>query len=63
MEIADDGVGFPEDLVEASANSLGLAIVRDLVTTQLDGGITFDRARGGGALVRLRIPVLTNSRS
>ncbi|MCI2976311.1 MAG: sensor histidine kinase [Ferrimicrobium sp.] len=63
VEIADDGVGFPEDLVEASANSLGLAIVRDLVTTQLDGGITFDRARGGGALVRLRIPVLTNSRS
>jgi two-component sensor histidine kinase len=63
VEISDDGVGFPDDLVAASAKSLGLAIVRDLVTTQLDGAITFGRSRRGGALVRLRIPVLANSRS
>lgn len=63
VEISDDGVGFPDDLVAASAKSLGLAIVRDLVTTQLDGSITFGRSRRGGALVRLRIPVLANSRS
>ncbi len=56
LEIMDDGIGFPEDLAAASASSLGLAIVRDLVTSQLDGRIAFGSAPGGGASVRMRLP-------
>ncbi len=55
--VADDGVGYPADLDERVAHSLGLAIVRDLVVSQLGGTLQLTRAPGGGALARLRIPV------
>jgi two-component sensor histidine kinase len=62
VEVADDGVGFPEDLERVSERSLGLAIVRDLVQSQLEGQISFGRARLGGAQVRLRIPLVPPER-
>jgi two-component sensor histidine kinase len=57
IEVTDNGVGFPEDLAAASADSLGLAIVRDLVNTQLEGSISFERPPGGGASVRIQVPL------
>jgi len=55
--VADDGVGFPDDLDARTAGSLGLAIVRDLVVSQLGGTLQLARGPGGGALARIRVPV------
>lgn len=60
--VADDGVGYPSDLDARSARSLGLAIVRDLVASQLGGTIQLARTPGGGALTRLRVPVERHER-
>jgi hypothetical protein len=53
--VRDNGAGLPEGFDIESTRSLGLAIVRDLVRTQLNGSITM--ATDHGTLVRLRIPV------
>jgi len=52
--VHDNGVGFPEGFDIESTRSLGLAIVRDLVRTQLGGTITM--ANDGGAVATLRLP-------
>jgi two-component sensor histidine kinase len=52
--VRDNGVGLPEGFDIESTRSLGLAIVRDLVRTQLSGSITMATDRG--TLVRLTIP-------
>jgi two-component system, sensor histidine kinase PdtaS len=55
LEVRDNGRGLPEDFdMDASAH-LGLAIVRDLVRTQLEGTIGFSTERG--TVVRLAIPL------
>jgi hypothetical protein len=55
VEVADNGGGFPEDFDIDRTKSLGLAIVRDLVRSQLGGSITIENA--GGARVRLDVPL------
>ena len=55
IEVADTGVGFPEGFDPENSSSLGLAIVRSLVTTQLGGSIRFESQ--GGARVLIEVPV------
>jgi two-component sensor histidine kinase len=55
VEVADNGSGFPAGFDIDDTRSLGLAIVRDLVRSQLGGSITIKN--DGGALVRLDVPL------
>ena len=63
VRIVDDGVGVPEGFAIADTPSLGLSIVRTLVTSELHGTITMRRGTAGGAgagpgtVVELVIPV------
>jgi two-component system, sensor histidine kinase PdtaS len=52
--VRDEGVGFPPGFSLAGSGSLGLTIVRTLVTSEL-GGVIAAR-NDGGAVVELRIP-------
>ena len=70
VRIEDDGPGIPEDLRErifepffttkaaGAGSGLGLDIVRQLVERH-QGRIEVDDAPGGGAIFRVRLPVLT----
>ncbi|MDQ3756451.1 MAG: PAS domain-containing sensor histidine kinase [Actinomycetota bacterium] len=53
--VKDNGVGLPDDFAVENTTSLGLSIVRDLVTGQLGGRI--DMCTDGGTTVELHIPV------
>jgi two-component sensor histidine kinase len=55
LQVRDDGVGLPPDFDIEATSSLGLSIVRDLVTTQLEGTIVMESR--DGTLVTLDIPV------
>ncbi len=57
VQVVDDGVGVPPGFDIEAAASLGLSIVRSLVTTQLGGTITVRRGDPGGTVVELRLPV------
>jgi len=46
MSIQDNGIGIPNDLDWKNTNSLGLSLVYDLVTEQLEGSITLERLHG-----------------
>ena len=48
--VADDGIGFPEDLDFSKAESFGLQIV-NLLVGQLDGRIELDRTKGAAFTV------------
>ena len=52
--VSDDGAGFPPGFTLATADSLGLTIVRTLVTSEL-GGVIATRNEVG-AVVELRLP-------
>jgi two-component sensor histidine kinase len=54
VRVHDDGVGLPEGF-DVDAPSLGLTIVRTLVTTELGGSLAM--STDGGTLVELRVPV------
>lgn len=54
-EVRDNGSGFPAGFDLDRTSSLGLAIVRDLVRSQLGGSITI--ANDGGAVVTLEVPL------
>ena len=54
VEVRDDGVGLPDGFSLAASKSLGLSIVRTLITTELGGAISF--RNDGGAIAELRIP-------
>jgi two-component sensor histidine kinase len=54
VRVHDDGVGLPEGF-DVGAPSLGLTIVRTLVTTELGGSLSM--STDGGTLVELRVPV------
>jgi PAS domain S-box-containing protein len=45
LNVADDGIGFPENIDLKTIDSLGLQLVKTLVS-QLDGEITLDRSHG-----------------
>jgi two-component sensor histidine kinase len=55
LQVRDDGVGLPPDFDIEQTTSLGLSIVRDLVTTQLEGTIIMESR--DGTLVTLDIPI------
>jgi PAS domain S-box-containing protein len=46
MTIGDNGIGLPDNLDWKNAVSLGLSLVYDLVTEQLEGEINLERDRG-----------------
>ncbi|MEH1895529.1 MAG: PAS domain S-box protein [Nostoc sp.] len=46
MTIRDNGIGLPDNLDWTNTDSLGLSLVYDLVTEQLEGDITLERNRG-----------------
>ncbi|MDZ8082443.1 MAG: PAS domain S-box protein [Nostoc sp. DcaGUA01] len=46
MTIQDNGIGLPDNLDWRNTSSLGLSLVYDLVTEQLEGEITLERDRG-----------------
>ncbi len=55
VQVADDGLGLPEGFRIDTSKSLGLSIVRTLVTTQMNG--TLDLHNQMGAVVDIRIPL------
>ena len=59
IEITDTGIGFSDDFDPDGISSLGLSIVKTLVTTQLEGEIFF--GRGPGARVYIDVPVSERS--
>ncbi len=61
VEVRDDGVGLPEGFLLATSSSLGLSIVRTLVTTELGGVISFRNDHG--TVVSLRIPRVADPRA
>ncbi|HSS11263.1 MAG TPA: histidine kinase N-terminal domain-containing protein [Acidimicrobiales bacterium] len=55
VEVRDNGAGLPDGFSVGDTSSLGLSIVRDLVTTQLGGTITMSSDQG--TVVDLAIPI------
>jgi two-component sensor histidine kinase len=55
VEVRDDGCGLPEGFDIERTNSLGLSIVRDLVTSQLGGTIAM--TSDGGTVVAIEVPI------
>jgi two-component sensor histidine kinase len=55
VQVRDDGVGWPEQFTIDGSDSLGLSIVRSLVTSQLAG--TLSLRSDGGAVAELRVPL------
>ena len=56
LAVADDGTGFPDDTVARLRGRGGLAGIRERVTS-LGGALDFGNVNGGGAEVRVRIPL------
>ncbi|MEA5601480.1 PAS domain S-box protein [Nostoc sp. UHCC 0252] len=46
MTVRDNGIGLPDNLDWKNTDSLGLSLVYDLVTEQLEGDITLERNHG-----------------
>jgi two-component sensor histidine kinase len=57
VQVEDDGVGLPAGFHVDDSSSLGLSIVRSLVTTQLEGTIELRRREPRGTVVELRVPL------
>ncbi len=55
LQVRDDGCGLPEGFDIARTTSLGLSIVRDLVTSQLGGSIAMESRHG--TMVSIDLPV------
>ncbi|ULP71269.1 PAS domain-containing sensor histidine kinase [Nodularia sphaerocarpa] len=57
MIIQDNGVGLPANLDWSNTDSLGLSLVYDLVTEQIEGSITVERNHG--TVFKIQFPHLT----
>ena len=55
LVVRDDGCGLPEGFDIDSTPSLGLSIVREMVTSQLEGSIVMEN--DGGTKVTIEVPV------
>ncbi len=55
VAVRDNGLGLPPGFTIEAADSLGLSIVRDLVTGQLTGSL--DIRTDGGTVVELAVPI------
>jgi len=56
LTVIDDGPGFPDDVARRLRGAGGLAGIRERVTS-LGGTVDFGNVNGGGAKVRVRIPM------
>lgn len=61
IDVRDNGVGLPADFSLSTSRSLGLSIVRTLVTTELGGAIAF--RSDDGTVVQLRVPRVADPRA
>ncbi|MEA3076241.1 MAG: two-component system, sensor histidine kinase PdtaS [Actinomycetota bacterium] len=57
LTVIDDGKGLPDDFAIERSDSLGLSIVKLLVTTQLGGTIELSTSADGGTVVRCVVPL------
>ncbi|MEA5583684.1 histidine kinase dimerization/phosphoacceptor domain -containing protein [Nodularia harveyana UHCC-0300] len=57
MIIQDNGIGLPDNLDWSNTDSLGLSLVYDLVTEQLEGTMTVERNHG--TAFKIQFPYLT----
>jgi two-component sensor histidine kinase len=57
MTIQDNGIGLPNDFDCSNTTSLGLSLVHDLVTEQLEGSITVQNHHG--TFFKITFPYLT----
>ena len=55
LQVNDDGRGLPQGFDVGKTDSLGLSIVRDLITSQLGGTITMESR--SGTFVTIEVPV------
>ncbi|WP_421841582.1 sensor histidine kinase [Mycobacterium sp.] len=55
--VHDDGRGLPHEFNMEKSDSLGLQIVRTLVSAELDGSLDMQQATDGGTDVVLRVPI------
>ena len=55
--VHDDGRGLPEGFSLETSDSLGLQIVRTLVSAELDGSLGMHDGPTGGTDVVLRVPI------
>lgn len=60
LTVTDDGHGFPEDVASRLRSRGGLAGIRERVTS-LGGVLDLTNANGGGAELRVRVPVRRKS--
>jgi signal transduction histidine kinase len=58
LTVTDDGPGFPPDTTSRLRSRGGLAGIRERITA-LGGELSFGNANGGGARVRVRVPLET----
>jgi two-component sensor histidine kinase len=58
VRVRDDGRGLPQDFDIEQTSSLGLSIVRDLVTSQLGGTMAMES--DGGTLVAIEVPLASH---
>jgi two-component system, sensor histidine kinase PdtaS len=61
IEVRDNGNGLPEGFSLSGSKSLGLSIVRTLVTTELGGALAF--RNDNGTVVSLHVPRIANPRT
>ncbi len=61
VEVRDNGSGLPEGFSLSSSKSLGLSIVRTLVTTELGGALAFRNEEG--TVITLHLPRVSDPRS
>ena len=61
IEVRDNGNGLPEGFSLSGSKSLGLSIVRTLVTTELGGALAF--RNDNGTVVTLHVPRIANPRT
>ena len=57
MVIQDNGIGLPDNLDWSNTDSLGLSLVYDLVTEQIEGNIKVERNHG--TVFKIQFPYLT----
>jgi signal transduction histidine kinase len=62
LTVIDDGPGFPDDVDRRLRGGGGLAGIRERVTS-LGGSLDFGNVNGGGAQVRVRLPVARAARN
>jgi two-component system, sensor histidine kinase PdtaS len=61
IEVRDNGNGLPEGFSLSGSKSLGLSIVRTLVTTELGGALAF--RNDNGTVVTLHVPRVADPRT